>query len=97
MLNDRNLQIQEVRVADASSRDTNSSGFVSNKRNANSSENDCSKTGNDQSSENKAAHLEMKAVGQRMNAMNEAILGIIRISDLPMTHNQWLRYHILLN
>ncbi|GKC82959.1 hypothetical protein Tco_1138676 [Tanacetum coccineum] len=27
----------------------------------------------------------------------EAILGMIRISDLPMTQNQWLRYHILLN
>ncbi|GJX42953.1 hypothetical protein Tco_0259629 [Tanacetum coccineum] len=36
----------------------------------------------------------MKAVGQGMNAVKEAILGMIRISDLPMTHNQWLRYHI---
>ncbi|GJU86299.1 hypothetical protein Tco_1293845 [Tanacetum coccineum] len=37
-----------VKGADASSGNTNSSGIVSNRGNANSLENDCSKTGNDQ-------------------------------------------------
>ncbi|GJT94882.1 hypothetical protein Tco_1090400 [Tanacetum coccineum] len=39
----------------------------------------------------------MKAAGQGMNAMTKALLVMIRTSDLPMTQNQWLRYHILLN
>nr|GFB30822.1 hypothetical protein [Tanacetum cinerariifolium] len=38
----------------------------------------------------KATHLEMKAVGQGMIALKEALLGMIRTSDLPMTQNQWL-------
>nr|GEZ01188.1 hypothetical protein [Tanacetum cinerariifolium] len=38
----------------------------------------------------KEAHLEMKEVGQGMNALKEALLGMIRTSDLPMTQNQWL-------
>nr|GEU39578.1 hypothetical protein [Tanacetum cinerariifolium] len=40
----------------------------------------------------KPTHLEMKAVGQGMNAMTKALLGMIRTSDLPMTQNQWLRH-----
>ncbi|GKA93148.1 hypothetical protein Tco_0815134 [Tanacetum coccineum] len=52
-LNDKKLQIleckvQEVKAADSSSGDTDSSGIVSDKGNAHSSENNCSKTGNDQ-------------------------------------------------
>nr|GEY79803.1 hypothetical protein [Tanacetum cinerariifolium] len=38
----------------------------------------------------KVTHLEMKAVGQGMIALKEALLGMIRTSDLPMTQNQWL-------
>ncbi|GJU16768.1 hypothetical protein Tco_1144734 [Tanacetum coccineum] len=55
-LNDRMLQtqeceVQEAKAVDASLGDTENSGFVSDKGNAYSSENDCSKTGNDQISE----------------------------------------------
>ncbi|GJS41385.1 hypothetical protein Tco_0566428 [Tanacetum coccineum] len=53
-LNDRKLQIQEckvqeVKVVNASSGDTTNGGFILDNRNAHSLENDCSKTGNDQS------------------------------------------------
>ncbi|GJY06703.1 hypothetical protein Tco_0373757 [Tanacetum coccineum] len=41
-------KVQEVKAADSSSGDTDSSGIVSDKGNAHSSENNCSKTGNDQ-------------------------------------------------
>ncbi|GKB68779.1 hypothetical protein Tco_0930191 [Tanacetum coccineum] len=46
-------KVQEVKVADASSRNTNSSGIVSDS--TNSSENDCSKTGDDQSLRNQSS------------------------------------------
>nr|GEU90677.1 hypothetical protein [Tanacetum cinerariifolium] len=39
----------------------------------------------------------IEQLGQGMNAMIKALLGMIRTSDLPMRQNQWLRYHILLN
>ncbi|GJU22727.1 retrovirus-related pol polyprotein from transposon TNT 1-94 [Tanacetum coccineum] len=60
MLNDRKLQIQEckvqeVKAADASSRNTDNSGFISDNGNAHSSENDCSKTKGDQSSEKQSS------------------------------------------
>ncbi|GJV46485.1 hypothetical protein Tco_1431021 [Tanacetum coccineum] len=55
-LNDKKLQIQEcklqeIKATDASSGDTDSSGFVSDNGNAHNSENDYSNTWNDQSSE----------------------------------------------
>ncbi|GJV53430.1 hypothetical protein Tco_1449171 [Tanacetum coccineum] len=43
-------KVQEVKVADASLRDTYSSRFITDNRNAHSLENDCSNTGIDQSS-----------------------------------------------
>ncbi|GKF55156.1 hypothetical protein Tco_0165496, partial [Tanacetum coccineum] len=108
-LNDKKLQIQEcklqeVKGADASSRDTNNSGSVSDNGNAHiwkkvadSRVQASARLGIIKAQRNKAPHLGMTDVGQGMNAMIEAILGMIWISDLPMTHNQWLRYHILLN
>nr|GEZ09460.1 hypothetical protein [Tanacetum cinerariifolium]GEZ85064.1 hypothetical protein [Tanacetum cinerariifolium] len=33
----------------------------------------------------------MKAVGQGMDAMKKALIGMIWILDLPMTQNQWMR------
>nr|GEV07354.1 hypothetical protein [Tanacetum cinerariifolium] len=78
-------KVQEVKALDASSRNTKTSGKVSDKGKENNSENDCSKTGNNQT-------LEMIAVSQGTNAVKEAILGMIRISDLPMTQSQWLRF-----
>ncbi|GJT61408.1 hypothetical protein Tco_1004941 [Tanacetum coccineum] len=59
-LNDKKLQnqeckVQEVNAVDASSGDTDSSGYISDNRNAHSSENDCSKTGNDQSLEKQSS------------------------------------------
>ncbi|GJX95621.1 hypothetical protein Tco_0351419 [Tanacetum coccineum] len=39
----------------------------------------------------KAADLGMKAVGQRMDAVQEETLGMKRISELPITQSQWLR------
>nr|GEV28336.1 hypothetical protein [Tanacetum cinerariifolium] len=61
-LNDKKRQIQEckvqeVKVANASSRDTYSSGFIIDNRNAHRSENDYSKTKNDQSSEKRSSTL----------------------------------------
>ncbi|GKE13641.1 hypothetical protein Tco_1417192, partial [Tanacetum coccineum] len=60
MLNDINLQIQEckmqeVRVLDARSGNIESSGIVSDKISAKTLENDCSKTGNYQSSGNESS------------------------------------------
>ncbi|GKE30403.1 hypothetical protein Tco_1445787 [Tanacetum coccineum] len=59
-LNDEKLQIQEcklqeVKAADASLRDTNNSGSVSDNGNAHSSENNFSKTGNYQSLEKQSS------------------------------------------
>ncbi|GJT47753.1 hypothetical protein Tco_0973910 [Tanacetum coccineum] len=59
-LNERKLmlqecKVQEVKAADASSGNTNNNGIVSYRGNANSSENDCSKTWNDQSSWNQSS------------------------------------------
>ncbi|GJW07742.1 hypothetical protein Tco_1570165 [Tanacetum coccineum] len=59
-LNDRKLQIQvckvqEVKALDASSGDIDISKIVSDKGNAKCSQNDCSKTGNDQSSDKQRA------------------------------------------
>ncbi|GJV76158.1 hypothetical protein Tco_1507742 [Tanacetum coccineum] len=48
-LNERKLQIQEVKALDASSGNTESGGIVSDKGNAKSSKNDCRKTMNGQS------------------------------------------------
>ncbi|GJT96155.1 hypothetical protein Tco_1091673 [Tanacetum coccineum] len=86
-LNDRKLQIQvckvqEVKALDASSGDIDISKIVSDKGNAKCSQNDCSKTGNDQSSDKQRA---MNVVGQGMDEVKEAIMGMIRISDLPDT------------
>ncbi|GKD56717.1 hypothetical protein Tco_1290104 [Tanacetum coccineum] len=59
-LNDRKLQIQEckiqeVKAADASSGVTDNSRFVSDKGNAHTLKNDCSKTVNDQSQEKQSS------------------------------------------
>ncbi|GKC52067.1 hypothetical protein Tco_1074812 [Tanacetum coccineum] len=59
-LNDRKLQIQECKVqelkaTDANSGDTHSGEFVSDNRNTHNLENDCSKTGNDQSLEKQSS------------------------------------------
>ncbi|GJX16130.1 hypothetical protein Tco_0216962 [Tanacetum coccineum] len=55
---DRHIQeckIQDLKAMDASSGNKVSNGFVSDKGNVHCSENDCHKTGNDQSSENKGS------------------------------------------
>ncbi|GJU25488.1 hypothetical protein Tco_1164109 [Tanacetum coccineum] len=51
---DHEWKLQELKTIDASSGEIDSSGFVSNKGNAHNSKNDCSKTGNVQSSENQS-------------------------------------------
>ncbi|GJW41332.1 hypothetical protein Tco_0067177 [Tanacetum coccineum] len=94
-LNERKLHIQEcknqeVKAADASFGDKDSSGFYQTKGMQTVQRMIAVRLGMIKAQINKATHLAMKAVGQRMNAEKEAILGMIRISDLPMTHNQWL-------
>ncbi|GKA81262.1 hypothetical protein Tco_0787954 [Tanacetum coccineum] len=83
-LDDKKLQIQEctvqeVKASDANSGDKDCSRIVSDK-------------GNDQGLENQSNTSGDERVGQGMNAMTKALMGMIRTSDLPMTQNQWLRY-----
>ncbi|GJW19326.1 hypothetical protein Tco_0026762, partial [Tanacetum coccineum] len=81
-LNEKKLQIQECMVQKVKATD------------ASLGEKDCgmivSDTRNDQNLENQSNTSGMKAAGQGMKTMTKALLGMIRILDLPMTQNQWL-------
>ncbi|GJV48926.1 hypothetical protein Tco_1439138 [Tanacetum coccineum] len=83
-LNERKLQIQEckiqeVKASNACLGDTDSGGIVSDK-------------GNDQSLENQSNTSGDKSSMSRNECNDKSTLGMIRISNLSMTQNQWLRY-----
>nr|GEU51072.1 hypothetical protein [Tanacetum cinerariifolium] len=71
-------KVQEVKASYASSGDKDNSGFVSEKVNTYYSKNQSNTSGNKSSR------------SRKMNALKEVLLGMIRISYLPMRQNQWL-------
>nr|GEW33564.1 hypothetical protein [Tanacetum cinerariifolium] len=86
----RSARLKRLKQRMLVSRDTDTSGIISDNGNAHSLKNNYSKTGNDQSSEKQGIISGNESSRSRNECNERRIQGMIRISDLPMIHNQWL-------